>query len=303
MTSLMMSTKIRKFGVFLLLFSLFLGLATGNAGWAQIKHIVVDDRGQEIQVPDPVRRVVVAGTPLYTEVLVDLSATGVLVGITDSSENPPEVAQIPSVGPSFPSPNVELIVALQPDVVFGAVFDVRDQLEAVGLTVITPVGFIANIADLFALIRVVGLVVDRALAAELLVGQISEEIVIVEGVVAQETPKRAAFLFASADNPPFASGKGSLEGELLARAGAQNVFSDVAGGNVVSFEEIIERDPEVIFTALTQVENITNNPLLAAVTAVKQGQVFGINASSLTSTRVGEALRTMAQLLHPGAFK
>jgi iron complex transport system substrate-binding protein len=229
----------------------------------------------------------VAGTPLYGEILVDLGALDVLVGVTDSPDNPPELDDVLKIGPSFPGPNIELIIALEPDVVLGAVFDVRDQLEAAGLVVVTPVAFIAGISDLFKVIETVGAVVDREGAAS---------------AVVQEDPVRAAFLFPSGDGPPYAAGKGSIEGELLTRAGGLNVFADVAGGNVVSLEELIARDPQVIFTDLSQVDLITDNALLSGVSAVKNARVFGLKASSLTSTRVADALKSMALALHPGAF-
>ncbi len=285
-----------------LILLLMIGLAGFNASWAQDNSTIIDDRGQTIIIPGSIERVVVAGTPLFTEIMLDLGASDLLVGITDSPDNPIEAAGIATVGPSFPSPNLELIVELEPDVVLGAVFDVRDQLESLGLTVITPVSFITSIEDLFLLIKGVGFVVDRDAEAASIINSISRDIIFLESQVIQETPRRAAFLFASADNPPFASGKGSLEGELLSRAGGINVFSDVPGGNVVSFESVLERDPEVIFTAPSQVENIINNPLYEEVTAVQQGNVFGISASSLTSTRVIEALEQMAEKLHPEVF-
>jgi len=295
------SNRLKLVGV-LLLVGLLLGAGGVAPSWAQSGRTVVDDRGREIAVPPKVERVVVAGTPLFTEILVDLGALDKLVGVTTSPDNPPEVAAIAEVGPSFPSPNIERIVELNPDVVFGAVFDARDRLEAAGLTVITPVGFITSVADLFTVIRAVGLVVDRAAQADRLVGQISEGIVRLESRVAQQTPKRAAFVFAAAGNPPFASGRGSFEGELLARAGGLNVFSDLEGGGVISLETLVARNPEVIFTDRSQVENITGNPLLQNVAAVKSGHVVGVKASSLTSTRVVDTLAALAKALHPEAF-
>lgn len=283
---------------------LFLALigACFNAGWAQPERVVLDDRGMTIPLPPSVERVVVAGTPLYAEILVDLGALNLLVGVTDSPDNPPQVADVLKIGPSFPSPNIELIIALEPDVVLGAVFDVRDQLEAAGLTVVTPVAFITGIGDLFTAIEAVGLVVGKEAEAAALVSAISRQIVLVESAVVQEEPVRAAFLFPSADGPPFAAGKGSIEGELLTRAGGSNVFSDVAGGNVVSLEELIARDPHVIFTAPSQLALISGNPLLSGISAVKSGKIFGVKASSLTSTRVADTLQAMAKALYPQAF-
>jgi len=290
--------RTRIFGllVALLLLGLFFGLTQ-----AQSKVVIVDDRGKEIVVPLPVERVVTI-LPLYAEILVDLGAEDLIVGVTDSPNNPPEVADLPSVGSAF-QPNVEEIIALEPDVVLGAVGEVRDQLEAAGLVVVTPISFIQKLPDIFHIIGVLGLLGERIVEAELLIGRISEEIVALESRVLQRDRVRAALLFAPPDMAPFAVGRGSVEGELLARAGAENVFSDISGIQQVSWEAVVERDPDVIFTDPAQIENITENPLLQGVSAVKSGRVVGISAAALTSTRVAEALSTMAQALHPEAFE
>jgi iron complex transport system substrate-binding protein len=293
---------LRRLGVLLLLTGLALGWITSGAGLAQSKVIIVDDRGKEIEVPLPVERIVVAGTPLYTEILIDLGAKDLIVGVTESPDNPPEVSDVPRVGPPF-QPNVETILALEPDVVLGAIGDVRDQLEAAGLIVVTPVLFIQSLPDIFSIMDVIGLIAERAVEAELLIGRISERIVRVESAVVQRDRVRAAFLFAPPDMPPFAVGRGSVEGELLARAGAENVFADIEGVQQVSFEAVVERDPDVIFTDPAQIENLLNNPLLRDVKAVRDGRVVGVKASALTSTRVAEALRAMAEALHPDAFR
>lgn len=271
-------------------------------GLAQSKVVIVDDRGKEVEVPLPVERIVVAGTPLYTEILVDIGAKDRLVGVTDSPDNPPEVADVPRVGSPF-QPSVEVIFSLEPDVVLGAVGEVRDRLEAAGVVVVTPISFIQTLPDIFRIVEIVGLLADREVEAELLKGRISERIVAIESAVVQRDRVRAAFLFAPPDMPPFAVGRGSVEGELLARAGAENVFADIDGVEQVSFEAVVERDPDVIFTDPSQIENITQNPLLQDVSAVREGRVFGVKASALTSTRVAEALLTMARALHPEAFE
>jgi iron complex transport system substrate-binding protein len=271
----------------------------------QFPVTVIDDRGEEITIESRPERIVVAGTTLYIEILLDIGAGDRIVGVAGSPDNPPEVQDLPQIGPSY-SPSVETILALEPDLVLGAWGEVRDRLEEAGITVLTvgrPGGYIASISDILAAIRTVGTAVGNLGQADELIGRIAEEIVEVEGKVLGLEPVRAAFLYMGApDTPPYASGSGSIENELILRAGGVNVFADVSGFPQVSLEEVLARDPQVIFTDPAQVENIRQSQLLQGVTAVQGGKVYGIKASATVSTRVAETLRLMAGVLHPEAF-
>ena len=262
---------------------------------------VVDDRGQEITIPERPERIVVAGTTLYTEILLDIGAGDRIVGVASSPDNPPEVADLPKVGPSY-SPSVEAILALGPDLVLGAWGATRDGLEAAGVTVLTT-GWITGLPDIFKTIRTVGLAVGSAAEADKLIGRIAEEVVEIESKVLGLPPVRAAFLYMSGpDTPPYAAGAGSIESELILRAGGTNVFADVTGFPQVSLEEVVKRDPQVIFTDPAQVENFYGSKVLLGISAVEEKRVYGIKASAVTSTRVAEALAEMARRLHPEAF-
>jgi len=262
---------------------------------------VIDDRGREITIPERPERIVVAGMPLYAEILVDIGALDRLVGVTDSPDNPPEVQGLPKVGPPI-SPSVELILALHPDLVLGAWGAVRDRLEAAGLIVLTT-GPIGSLTDIFGTIRTVGTAVGNLAEANALIGRIAEEVVELESRVLGLEPVPAAFIYMLApDAPPYAAGSGTIEHELLLRAGGLNLFADVQGYPQVSLEELLKRDPQVIFTDPAQVENVLGSRLLEGLSAVREGKVWGIKASEVTSTRVALALRKMAELLHPEAF-
>jgi ABC-type Fe3+-hydroxamate transport system substrate-binding protein len=79
---------------------------------------VIDDRGLEIRIEQQPNRIVVAGIPLYTEIVIDLGVLDRLIAVAGSPDNPPDVANLPTVGPSF-SPNVEVILSLESDLVLG----------------------------------------------------------------------------------------------------------------------------------------------------------------------------------------
>ncbi len=257
---------------------------------------VVDDRGQEITIERPPERIVAIGA-LYAQIVVDLGAIDRLIAIGETEDNPAAVTDLPSVGPTY-APNVELILGHEPDLVLGATDwgGERPALEAAGVTVLTT-PWLTSIASIFETIHTIGTAIDAVDESDVEIGRIASEIVEAEALALGQPTVPAAFLYASsADDPPYAAGSDAIENELILRAGGSNVFPDTQGQ--VSFEEIIARDPQVIFTAPSQIENIVDHPLLRSVSAVASGRVVGIRASVAASTRVVEALLAMIEALH-----
>ncbi|MGQ9700589.1 MAG: ABC transporter substrate-binding protein [Candidatus Bipolaricaulaceae bacterium] len=164
-------------------------------------------------------------------------------------------------------------------------------------------GWIRGIPDVFQVIILVGRTVGREERAQRLVGRLAQEMGEVEGAVLERPRPKAAFLYLpSPEAVPYAAGRGTPEHELLVRAGGENVFSDLQGYAQISLEEVLLRDPLVIFTDPTQAQNFEKKAILAELRAVKEGKVVGIPASWIVSTRVAEALRKAAVALHPEAF-
>lgn len=266
---------------------------------------VDDDRGTQLTFSAAPDRVVTI-VALYAEILVHLGAQERIVAMADSPDNPEVLDGLPSVGTAF-APSVEAILGVEPDLVLGAWGEVRDALERMGTPVLTlggPGGYIGTVGKILAVIRELGEVFGVAEQAAHLVGEIAVSIVETESVVLGRAPVRAAFLYVlGPDTPPYAMGRDSTEHELLLRAGGTNVFADLQGFPQVSVEEVLARDPEVIFTDPTQVEHIVTSHRLARTTAVTEGRVYGIGAAETTAVRVAEALQRMAQYLHPEAFE
>ncbi len=280
---------------------LFVGIVVPSL--ADYPVTITDDRGKQITIPKRPERIVVAGTPLYTEILIDLGALNRIVGVSESADNPKEVANVPRVGPIF-NPNVEAIIALKPDVVFGAVGAVRDTLERAGLIVVSlgkvGSGAIDSVTEIFRTIRSVNLVIEGdTKRADTLIGKIAEEIVMIEGTVLDKFKPTVAILYPSGEQPPFAAGRGTPENEIVLRAGGINIFPDVADYKQVSFEEIVKRDPSVIFTDPFLIPLITQHRLLQEVKAVREDRVYGIGASQWVSSRIAQTIKTVADLLHP----
>ena len=274
-------------------------LAVGVAFLASAFPVTVaDDRGQEVTIEFLPERIV-AIAALYAEIVVGLGAIDRLIAVAESPDNPTATAGLPNVGPTY-APNIELILGFEPDLVLGATDwgGERPLLEAAGVTVLTT-PLLTSIASIFESIRILGTALGADQKSVLLIGQIAAEIVEAEAAVLGKPAVTAAFLYASSpDDPPYTAGAGAIENELILRAGGTNVFADVQGFPQISFEEIIAREPHEIITAPSQIENIVDNPLLRGVSAVVNGQVIGIQASMVASTRVAEALHAMIAALH-----
>ena len=131
-------------------------------------------------------------------------------------------------------------------------------------------------------------------------GRIASDIIQAESLALGKPQVTAAFLYAAtAQDPPYAAGGDSIESELILRAGGVNVFAELVWSPQISFEEILAKDPEVIFTDPAHIQNITGNVLLQSVRAVSEGRVYGIRASDVASTRVASALEAIITGLHP----
>ncbi len=166
------------------------------------------------------------------------------------------------------------------------------------MTVLTTL-MLTSVSDIFASMRSVRAAVGKELEGSLLIEQIAEDVLSMEMSVLGEPKRTAVFLYASsADAAPYATGTGTIEHELILRAGGTDVLSDIEGFVHVSFEEILKRNPDVIFTAPSQIENIPRNPLLQGLAAVRNARVVGIRASEVASTQVAEVLRMMIDTLH-----
>ena len=259
---------------------------------------VIDDRGETIVISTRPERII-AVNALYAEIVVDLGAFDRLIAVADSPDNPGVTSGLPSVGPTYAF-NVELTVGLEPDLVLGATDwgGERPALEAAGITVLTT-PLLISVPDIFSSIESIAAAIGSSSEGERLVGRIAREIVDAEALVLRASEISAAFLYAGTPgDPPYAAGMGALENELILRAGGTNVFADVEGFPKVSFESILEKDPAVIFTAPSHIENLLGNPLLQGVSAIRDGRVVGIQASVIASTQVSQAVRTMIEALH-----
>ncbi|WP_368503890.1 ABC transporter substrate-binding protein [Alkalihalophilus sp. As8PL] len=155
---------------------------------------------------------------------------------------------------------------------------------------------IRNIATIFN-------VVDRG---EELIGQIVEDLSNTQAEIPEGQKTLRVFVFDSGVTAPFTVGQNFLN-TIISMAGAENIFNDIdSNWGEVSWEEVVERDPEVIVimdygetTAEEKREQLLNHPALTDVTAIMDEHFIVIPLSAAAEgIRVPLALEILVSGLY-----
>ena len=277
------------------------GVQPGSRNQDGYPVAIIDATGERVVIPVKPQRIIVAGTPLYSEILLDLGQQSRLVAVVDSSNNPDAIKKLAKIG-NYLHPNLEMIIALKPDVVFGAFGPLRNKLQQAGIHVVLggrpPYGNINSTEALYQLISDLDLVVNgnRRLSREIIKNRKQAIARVVAGVTNRHQVS-AAVLYVTQNRPPYVQGKDSLVNEVLRRLNARNVFADIASQEI-DFEILVKRNPEVIITDPSQLKFIHQNDKLRPIRALKNGKVYAIPASNWTSSRIHRTFAQIARFLH-----
>lgn len=267
---------------------------------------VVDDLGREVVLQRAPQRIV-AMMPSHTETVCALAACHLLVGVDQHSNAPAEVADLPQLGNGF-SPNVEGIVALEPDLVLVDEYSgLAATLEELGLTVYA--GTPQRYDEVFEAFAVLGRLLDRETEAALLAGRVRGA---VDAVAALTAGRDAPSVFVELDATPYAAGPNSFIGELVARAGGANILEPSMGDYPqVDPEFVVAADPEVILLTDApygeSAATLAERPGWSGIAAVENGRVIEptqdqVDALTRPGPRIVEAVRWLAAILHPDLF-
>ena len=229
---------------------------------------VQDDRGVAIELPQPPRRIV-SVLPSLTEVVCDLGACDRLVGVDHFSNWPPSVQKLPRLG-GLEDPNIELIVALKPDLVLLAYSSrALARLESLGIKamVLEP----KTLADMRRVWAQVGQAIGASDAQ-----QRWERLQANLDAAARSLPAplRGTTVYFEVNSGPYAASEVSFIGELLARIGAANVVPGELGPfPKLNPEFVVRADPQVIMISDRNSQALKDRPGWDRIRAVRTGRV------------------------------
>jgi iron complex transport system substrate-binding protein len=264
---------------------------------------VKDDRGRAIHLSGPPQRIV----SLYGGLTEILQALGLASEVVARIQGDETLPGLPAVGTHL-QPNVEMIVALRPDlVVQGGVskgMPALERLEREGLKVamFAPDDF----PGLFSAIQRLGILTGREAEAENLVGRLKEELAGVARRVAGRRPPRV--FFEVRHHNLLSAGRGSIIDDIISRAGGVNVVQSQRKLVPFNLEALLQADPEVYVIQRGPMNrspaDIYARPNFQELKAVKTRRVLEVDQSlfSRPGPRSAQAVEQLSRFLHSEAW-
>lgn len=281
------------------------GILTGMPFMAHVSsRSFVDDAGRKIYLAQTPTRIV-SLAPSVTEMLFAIGAGDQLVGVTQFCNYPPEALIKPKVG--YGNPNLESLVALQPDLVVAPKEIVKPDV-ALKLDELRIPLFVlkdTNIEDIFVHIQTLGRMLDRSARADAVAIGLRQQIAQIKQRTETLSPVRVLYVLNS--QPLITVGPGSFIDQLISLAGGVNVAAKSGTSYPrLSMETVLQDDPEVLVFPVGETEGISDSEREAwrqwsTMTAVKQGRLHQIPADLLNrpGPRIARGLELLADILHP----
>lgn len=267
---------------------------------------LVDDDGVEVTIEAEPQRIVTFA-PSMTEIVFALGLGERLVGVSGPFDDYPaeaqEVEQVGGAGDFGVDPNVERVVALEPDLFLtisgGDAW--KAELRDLGVPVVTLNA--TDFADLLVDIQIVGELTGASAQAEALVADMATR---AENVAAQATERVTCFF--EVYYPPLTTvGPNTFVFDLLERAGCDPVTSDaVSDYPEWSVDDLVADGPHVYLATPESAKSpraIAERPGFGGIPAVVSGDVVLVDGDLVTrpGPRVVEGLELLATALHaPG---
>ena len=242
-----------------------------------------------------------------------LKSYGALQVVRVVPGSPAEAAGIEKVGAM--TPDIERIVALEPDLVVGASItapEVIAKIEAAGVPF-----WVADSKDVKGVaesIRLLGDAVGLPEPAGALAQKLTERIdALTAKLAGAQRPRVFHELDATDPAKPFTVGPGNFVHDLITLAGGDNVFADAPTDYPqVSFEQVLARDPEVLILADAAfggtAQAVKGRTGWEAISAVKNDRIFEVSEElgdqiSRPGPRIADGLEALARYLHPQLFE
>lgn len=260
---------------------------------------LTDDEGVATTLDSAPERIVTFA-PSHTEIVYALGLGDRLVGVSGEFDDyPSEARDVERIGgANGVEPNLEKVVALEPDVVLTAFIggEWKERLRELGVPVFTTLAasFQDTLADIESMGRLLG------------VAEQAREVTADIAARARQTeqrlgglPKVSCFLDLS---DLFTVGPGSLEFDLMQRAGCDPITGTSDDPYPQwSIEQLVQDDPGVYLVSEgVTPQQLSRQPGIRDLDAVREGRVHQVDGDLISrpGPRVVEGIEALALALH-----
>ncbi|PVX25558.1 MAG: hypothetical protein CW716_07790, partial [Candidatus Bathyarchaeum sp.] len=278
--------------------------------------IIVDAKGNEVEITLPVESIVCMN-PGLTELLCALGGDDRIIGRDENSLFPESILDATVVGSSSYTPNVEMILELDPDLlVADTMLSYKTEelatIRSAGIPVIMESS--SNFTRLPDIVTYLGNILQNSENAETIIDFMEEyeNLVLDRTATLDESEKPKVYIEWNEDWLSFAEGSSSHE--IILKAGGINIASGHSDDSspTLSPEYVTEQNPEVIirmassgsnFTGMQILrEELTYRPGLSGTTAVADDHVYVYASVVFQGLRYPIGLLYWAKWFNPSLF-
>jgi iron complex transport system substrate-binding protein len=268
---------------------------------------VTDEVGRRVKLPFDIKRIVTLA-PNLTETVYALGLQDRLVADTNFCDTPPAAKAKAHVGDPQ-NPNLEAIVALQPDLVLATTsinrVETADALKQLGFPVYTtdPQTVRGMLDSVQHMASAMG---EEKKGAEL-VGRLQKRLDALHARLSDRPMVHV--LFVVWDQPLITIGQNTFIADALRFAGAESAVLSKQQWPHLSIEEVVRLQPDyIVFTsdhgpAAATLASLRARPIWRDLDAVETGHVINVSVEAIRpSPGLVDAIEQLAHDVHPEVF-
>jgi iron complex transport system substrate-binding protein len=272
---------------------------------------ITDGAGQEVTIESEPQSIV-SLIPSNTEIAFALGLGDKIVGVSDYCNYPAETADIEKVGAM--QMDEEKILSLLPDLAlltpyqYSSATETIEKFKAAGINVIV-VADATSFKDVYAAIGLIAEATGTQEKAEEIIAEMEQRLAEVTEKAQAITEKKTVWVEVSPGPEIYTTGKGTFMHEMLGAIQAINAAGEQEGWVMLTEEEIVQLNPDVIITTYGYyIENPSAGVLAregwGEVPAIKNEQVFDVDNDTVTrpGPRLIDGVETLAKIIYPEIF-
>jgi iron complex transport system substrate-binding protein len=275
---------------------------------APLPKVMTDEVGRRVQIPTDVKRVV-SLAPNLTETIYALGLGKLLVGDTNFCDTPPAAKLQAHIGDPQ-NPNLEAIVALQPDLVLATTsinrVETADALKQLGFPVYTSDP--QTVRGMLDSVEHIAEAMNEKQRGTELVALLQQRLDAVHARLSERPMVHVLFVVWL--EPLQSIGQDTFISDALRWAGAESVVVSKQKWPHLSIEEVVRLQPDyIVFSAdhsggaSTELADLRARPVWRDLDAVERGHVVNVSDEIVRpSPGLVDVIEQLAHEVHPEAF-